>query len=275
MAAASRAAPLPEGAKLLPPVESPQLAQLRKLVEAKQMAIDDEEAERFLAARGDSPAKAAKLYAAYLAWRRQEAIEGILNEAPLLPPEREAALVRNFNPIVLDGCDLHGRPVVFARVGRIDVDDLSRNGVSMTIASRRHIRALERVRQRLSHARAAEGARRVKPGYLFILDVKDGGAGSFLGAWKLWVIVAKCDSKLYPNLVGSTVVINAPTVADWCLGVVKKTLIDGPTAEKITLDIKDDPEPCLRTMLPPELIAQLPAELFPAPVTTMSDEIAE
>ena len=57
--------------------------------------------------------------------------------------------------------------------------------------------------------------------------------------------------------------------------MVKKTLIDGPTAEKITLDIKDDPEPCLRTMLPPELIAQLPAELFPAPVTTMSDEIAE
>jgi hypothetical protein len=31
------------------------------------------------------------------------------------------------------------RPVVFARVGRIDVDDLSRNGVSMTIASRCHI----------------------------------------------------------------------------------------------------------------------------------------
>jgi hypothetical protein len=179
----------------------------------------------------------------------------------------------------------------------------------MTIASRRHIRALERVRQRLSHARAAEGARRVKPGYLFILDVKDGGAccadrthecwcccllprcrcdrscmfidavGSPLHCrrgqlpWRMEVVghrrkvrlqcvtgsrsrdlwprpVTVCSplasplltqrhdgsslasaplltqrhdrsllrafAELYPNLVGSTVVINAPTVADWC-----------------------------------------------------------
>ena len=71
--------------------------------------LSEDEAMRFLAARRGDVTKAAKLFTAFVEWRKAEEIAGILDEPPLQPPEREAALERCFNPIVLQGNDFKGR----------------------------------------------------------------------------------------------------------------------------------------------------------------------
>ena len=53
--------------------------------------------------------------------------------------------------------------------------------------------------------------------------------------------------------------------AQTALNMCKRGFLDKPTAEKIVLDCNDDPTPCLSKLLPPELIAQLPSELFDDP----------
>ena len=64
--------------------------------------------------------------------------------------------------------------------------------------------------------------------------------------------------------LGAVCVIRAPSFAGWALGLCKRGFLGSTVGEKITLDINADPLPVLRTLLPPELIAQMPDEYFAA-----------
>ena len=72
-------------------------------------------------------------------------------------------------------------------------------------------------------------------------------------AWKLWANVAACDAKYYPGMVGAICLIRAPSVAQWALGLCKKSILDEATAAKITLDASHDPTPPRRTWRPRRL----------------------
>ena len=216
------------------------IVQLRKLL--APTPIGDEEAARFLVARRGDVAKAAKLFASNAQWRKAEDIDGILTEMPLQPAEREEVrataqlllscsrvrlslteplarlslptqlLVRNFNPVVLDGCDRKGRPIIFVSVGRLEMDLLARNGVTVKLILRRQLRALEAVARMMAvrHERqyehngalnGGEGSPGIARRYLFIIDVTDGTVGRFLSGWKLWASIASYEAQYYPALV--------------------------------------------------------------------------
>ena len=121
-------------------------------------------------------------------------------------------LVRNFNPVVLDGCDRKGRPIIFVSVGRLEMDLLARNGVTVKLILRRQLRALEAVARMMAvrHERqyehngalnGGEGSPGIARRYLFIIDVTDGTVGRFLSGWKLWASIASYEAQYYPALV--------------------------------------------------------------------------
>ena len=104
------------------------------------------------------------------------------------------------------------RPIIFISVGRLDVDALSRNGVSVKLILRRQLRALEAIARMMAvrherqcgHSGALNGGEG-SPGsarrYLFIIDVTDGTVGRFLSGWKLWASIASYEQQYYPALV--------------------------------------------------------------------------
>ena len=231
----------------------PAVVELRRKIAPLQINV--EEATRFINIRHGDTSRAARLYQRNLDWRRAESIDTILDEPPLMPPERETALRMNWDPIVLDGTDRSGRPVMFNDTGRLDLDALSKKGVAMPAVLRRHVRALEKLRQLIAR-RKTDGSS-VSDHHLFIIDVKDGTATRFMTAWKLWANVAACDAKYYPGMVGAICVIRAPSVAQWALGLCKKSILDEATAAKITLDASHDPTAALKAHLAPAQIAQL------------------
>lgn len=79
-----------------------------------------EEAERFLAAKQGDTISAAKTYRDFMAWRRHEHIDEVLHEPPLA--ERMESILRlRYNPMVLNGDDRAGRPVLYIHFGKVDV----------------------------------------------------------------------------------------------------------------------------------------------------------
>lgn len=232
------------------------------------------EAARFLSAKKGDVAKAAKLYQRCLAWRAEANIDGILDERE--PTAEEAALGSLYSPVVLDGTDLQGRPVMYSHMGKIDMAALSVRGVSVPVVARRHIRELERCRRRLIEQQAErEGdpyrppavppeaapdgsGRPARAGHVLIVDVEGGVVGRFLGAWKLWAEVARLEGNYYPHMMARCVVIHAPPVANWAFGLCRKSFLDPATAERVSLHSDRDASVALREVLSEEVMQQLP-----------------
>ena len=84
-----------------------------------------------------------------------------------MPPERETALRMNWDPIVLDGTDRSGRPVMFNDTGRLDLDALSKKGVAMPAVLRRHVRALLREAPPAHRAEEDRRFERQRPPFIY------------------------------------------------------------------------------------------------------------
>ena len=151
--------------------------------------------------------------------------------------------------------------MLFLDAGVLDMAALTAAGVSLPAILRRQLRALETVaRLAAKHTGVDDNGERTRgPGYLFVIDVRTGTASRFLAGWKLWVSIASCEAKYFPALLEAVCVVRAPSFASWALGLCKKGFLDAATAEKVTLDCADDPTEALAAMMPPELLAQLPA----------------
>ena len=279
-----------------PPIMDDVAALLERLAPAR---TSRETAARFLSGQKGNMAKAHKLCAAFLKWRSAEKIDGILEEPPLEPASVERGLAALYAPLVLDGCDRKGRPVLFAHFGRLDIRAFARAGVTVPMVLRRHVRETERL-ARLLDARAARGSssgvgdgddgddgdgdgaknsrnsdgfgRReacIGGGHLLVLDVQGLGFSRVLGLWKLWQSLAFVSSNYYPDLLGCCCIVRPPAGAKRMLDMVKTKLLDPATGAKIQL-AGQDPLPMLQSLLPLDVLRQLPPEL----VGSMSDEAA-
>lgn len=178
--------------------------------------------------------------------------------------------------------------MLFLDVGRLDVDALAKVNVTVKQILRRQVRALEAIARILAEkaeaeaaggsdgADSAKGAPPSARGYLFVIDVRDGTAKRFLSGWRLWADIAGYEAKYYPCLLSSVCVVRAPSIGQWALGMCKRSFLDKGTAEKIFLDAADDPAGgVLATLLPPDLIAQLPRELVGDARRSPSSTLAE
>ena len=79
--------------------------------------------------------------------------------------------------------------------------------------------------------------------------------------WKLWASISNAEARYFPCMLDSVVAIRAPVYAEWALGLSKKAFLDADTVAKVHIDSNSDALPTLRTLLPPELIKQLPGTL--------------
>ena len=236
------------------------------------------EARRFLTAKKGDVARAARLYERCLAWREEANIDGILDEADAA--DVDAALSPMYKPLLLDGTDGQGRPVMYANFGRLDVAALSLKGINVPTIARRHIRELERCRRRLVEQAYEAGdpyrpppvadnggssySRTSRPGHLLIVDVDGGVVGRFMAAWKLWAEIAKLEGNYYPVMMGRCCVIRAPSIANWAFGLCRKSFLDPSTAERISLHSERDPRHALLSVgLSEEMLRQLPKGVIP------------
>ena len=94
------------------------------------------------------------------------------------------------------------------------------------------------------------------------LEGGEGTAARFLSGWKFHATIATYEAKYYPLLMSQVCVLRAPAIADWAFGMCKRSFLDKRTSERVTIDGSDEPMGTLRALLPPALIAQLPAELL-------------
>ena len=243
----------------------PEVGAVSRLVAPNQ--ISQSAAERFLAARRDDPAKAAKLYNDYLAWRKAENIDDVLSEPPLAPAA-ELELQERFNPYLLSGLDYHGRPVMYAAFGKLDITSLARMGIGVKDVARRYVRALEELQQR---AEQSAGSSSSTSGHMIILDVYGCTIVTALKAWGLWLAMAKISQEYYPELLGHLCIVRAPRAGQWLVDKFRRTALDPLTAEKLEMH-SGDPRPPLAKYLPTTV--ELPPELLDPPSRSSKQKAA-
>lgn len=218
--------------------------QLRRLVAPEVVA--ESLARRFVVANKGSPAKAAHMYRGYLKWRADTRVDGIADD-PIHPPAIETALREGFSPRLLSGRDLRGRPVMLLPFGTLDVAKMGREGVTVSMIVRRHVRELEKLQ------RVIDGSADPSAGHLCLIDIKGCSALKFVKGWKLWNALSHLSSKCYPELLGKCVLVRGPKIAGWAVDQSKKFL-DPVTASKIELHVGDETlDAALDAHLPPTM----------------------
>lgn len=106
--------------------------------------VDPVTAIRFLRARKGIVAKAVQMYSAYAEWRELEHVDDVLEDD--WTGAADEALSSAFSPKLLDSTDKLGRPIWFLALGNLDVSALAKQGVTLSMLRRRHIRMSEQVR---------------------------------------------------------------------------------------------------------------------------------
>ena len=168
--------------------ESAAVAEMRASVGGEVAAcLSDLTALRFLRARSLNVRKAVKMYTEYLAWRRREQIDAILDEPPHAP-EHELVMSECFSPRMLRSLDTKGRPILFLSIGKVDMPALKRHGVTLEMVMRRYVRELERVQG------AVEAAPHPERGQLALTDIGGCTPRTFLANLKMLIEVAHVGS---------------------------------------------------------------------------------
>ena len=216
-------------------------------------------ARRFLnGAKGDI-VKGARLCSACLRWRAIECIDDILNEAPV-PATIEASLRSIYDPRILEGLDYQDRPVMYCHFGKLDLRAFAKGGFTPEVMIRRHIREMERL-ARLLDSPSGRNDSSTCTGHLLILDVFGLSLTRVLSLWKVWSALAKVSNEYYPELLGTCCIVRGPRGAKRILDMCKAKLLDPVTQRKIVM-AGQDPLPTLRTLIPSDVLRQLPTDLL-------------
>lgn len=231
--------------------------QLRQLVEAGD-EHPDALLGRFVAAHGCDHHKAARQWRDYVEWRERESLDAVLREPPL-EPALEEALQAGYNPRLLEGWDLKGRPVLLSRVGAFDFPALRRQGVTMQMVVRRHIQTMERI------SLAVNASPCPYDGHLLLLDLDGSSLTLFLKSWRVWQEIISIGNLYYPNLLGGVCIVRGPPSGRRAIGMIK-TLLDGETSAKLNYSV-GDAWPVLRELFGDPPTANLPADLGPRRAT--------
>jgi hypothetical protein len=193
--------------------------------------------------------KAVKHYREFLEWRQKDRVDEVLQEAPY-PPAVEAALVSGYNPVLIEGLDVRARPVMLIDLSHLDVPALRRQGVSLAMLVRRHVRAMEEL------VRAIDRAPNPYAGHLLLLDIGGCTAGKFLHAYSFWRELARLGQRCYPECLGGLAMLRGGGAAAWAVGKVK-AFLDPETSAKIQLHDTEHTAHALVSNLP--LSTRLPA----------------
>ena len=199
--------------------------QLREVL-GRTCEISEERAVRFISANKGNIDKAARQYRDFLDWRARERVDDVLREAPY-PSNVQEVLNRGYDPVLLDGYDLQGRPVMLIRVGGLDVPVLRNFGVTTAMLVRRHIKAMEELERAIDASPDPYGG-----GHLLLLDIGGCTVGKFLYAYAVWRDVRI--GAVLPECLGGLAIIRAAGAAAWAVGKVKSVL-DPETSAKIQM----------------------------------------
>ena len=198
-------------------------------------------------------ARSKVMFESFLEWCKKVGLDAILSE--VVDPAVEEVLDRAFCPKVLKGMDKRGRPILYCKMGTIDLPALLAEGVTMDQLVRRHLRSVEALQKKV------EAARDPLQGHLSIVDIATCTPKKFLSGWRFWLQQAKIGQNYYPELLGGTAVIRGPAAAEWAVRMIKKVM-DKKTADKISLwGAKTDPRKPLSDLLDEDVLAEIEGDL--------------
>lgn len=116
------------------------LAQVRR--QLHPATVPEYVAARYIVGNKGDVGRAASQLREYVAWRERERVDAVASDPPL-SRKQEDALQRHYDPKVLPGLDLSGRPVMYIDVGGIDMQALRSQGVTLAHVARRYVRSME------------------------------------------------------------------------------------------------------------------------------------
>ena len=190
---------------------------------------------RFLRARNLDVAKARKMLADALAWRRETGVDAVLDAPPLASRQDYERAMRIW-PSGYHGRDVQGRPVYIERTGDVDLKEALVFGADKFVDL--HLRGMEYQARVLLPAASLDAGRLVTQ-MCNVIDVGGLSLSSINGkVISLLQKVGKIDSDNYPENLGVTLVCNAP----WAFTVAWKAVswvLDEKTRAKFVVLSKD------------------------------------
>ncbi|PSC67121.1 Glutamyl-tRNA(Gln) amidotransferase subunit A [Micractinium conductrix] len=245
--AAAAAAPLPELEKteeefkrdwgISREREEILLVEFRRLIEAAvgplKPVFDRFYLRRFLRARQHDLARAKAMFMAHLQWREQNGIDTILEDFHF--EERDAFL--SIYPQGYHKTDKLGRPVYIQHIGAIKIKQLAEITTEDRMI-RFHIQEYERCLKYIFPSCSKQAGRHIDQTFA-IMDVKGVGLKHLTGDVKsILGRITETDQNNYPETLGKTVIINAPTVFKMIWGMVRP-MLDVRTQAKIEVAPND------------------------------------
>lgn len=197
------------------------------------MCADKYYLRRFLRARHHDLRKAIDMFLAHLKWREDFGVDTILEDFHF--HERDAFLT--LYPQGYHKTDRLGRPIYIQHLGQINVKAIAR----VTTEERMlkfHVQEYERAMRYIFPACSLIAGRHVSQ-TLAIMDLKGVGLRHLSGEVKrILGTITRTDQDNYPETLGKTLIINAPTVfrAIW---TIVKPMLDPRTQAKIEVCPQD------------------------------------
>lgn len=188
---------------------------------------------RFLRARQHDLAKAKAMFLAHLKWREENSIDDILTNFQF--QERDAFL--SLYPQGYHKTDKLGRPVYIQHIGAIKIKQLQEITTEDRMV-RFHIQEYERCLKYIFPSCGKKAGRHIDQTFA-IMDVKGVGLKHLTGDVKsILSRITETDQNNYPETLGKTVIINAPTVFKMIWAMVRP-MLDVRTQAKIEVAPSD------------------------------------
>ncbi|GAB4823183.1 hypothetical protein N2152v2_010229 [Parachlorella kessleri] len=211
--------------------EERRLDEFRRAVEATagplRPSFDKFYLRRFLRARQHDIQRAKEMFLKHLQWRRENGIDTILED--FVFHERDAFLT--LWPQGYHKTDKLGRPIYIQHLGQINVKRLE----ELTSEERMikfHVQEYERALKYIFPACSKVAGRNISQ-TLTILDVQGVGLRHLTGDVKrIMGHITRVDQDNYPETLGKTLIINAPSIFKMIWGLVKP-MLDVRTQAKI------------------------------------------
>ena len=210
-------------------------------------------AERFLLANKGDVSAAANAYREMVEWRAREG----LDRPDDYPASVQAALDAGYQPIVLDGVDIEGRPVMVNTMGSTDLNALAAQGVTLEMLAKQHARAMDALQQRI------DAAADPHKGHLLIIDIGDASVLGFTRSLHFCKLIFGIGDKYFPETLGKLCIVRAPTVGGWVFATIRGFL-DQNTQDKMEFT-SGAPDTVLRKLLAAETTIPATSTIGPWP----------
>ncbi|KAL6781574.1 SEC14 [Auxenochlorella protothecoides x Auxenochlorella symbiontica] len=189
--------------------------------------FDDFYLRRFLRARGHDLSKAKAMFLAHLKFRKDYGVDTVLEDFDF--QERDAVL--SIYPQGYHKTDKEGRPVYIQHLGQVNLKTLT----DITTEERMlkyHVQEYERCLKYIFPACSKVAGHQVNTTFA-ILDVKGVGLKHLTGETRrILSEIVEIDSNNYPETLGKTLIINAPSMFAVLFKAVKP-MLDARTQAKI------------------------------------------